>query len=286
MRWWYMYLLLLWNLESVSFKRNWGKQPAATLDLQDSRDQAMALRFTAPHGKSITSIRVGKGHITPSRKLNTYRDEWSCPRSCSKSVSEQRKRTNKQGFCFFPMPLCLSEVKVFFLGTHIFWFIKGGCWAAKILGIHFDPNSVRNASLWNLPSILQFFQTRTKTSLTISWHLIKLLEVPSSWQQIVLSWVRREDGLLPSLRDCRMRSCPRGRLPIMKEELITCYAPESLPAVLFWVKHELLLSLIPTLLPCLFSLGNFRTGLKLEIIFLCFPILFCFRIMEMSLSFS
>ena len=183
------------------------------------------------------------------------------------------------------MPLCLSEVKVFSLGTQI-WFIKGGCWAAKILVIHFDPNSVRNASLWNLPSILQFFQTRTKTSLTISWHLIKLLEVPSSWQQIVLSWVRREDGLFPSIRDCRMHSCPCGRLPIMKEELITCYAPESLPVVLFWVKHKLLLSLIPTLLLCLFSFGNFRTGLKLEIIFLCFSILFWFRIMEMSLSFT
>lgn len=184
------------------------------------------------------------------------------------------------------MPLCLSEVKVFSLGSQIFWFIKGGCWAAKILVIHFDPNSVRNASLWNLRSILQFFQARTKTSLTISWHLIRLLEVLSSWQQIILSWVRREDGLFPSLGDCRMHPCPCGRLPIMKEELLTCYAPESLSVVLFWVKYKLLLSLIHTLLPCLFSFGNFRMGLKLEIIFLCFPILFCFRIMEMSLSFS
>lgn len=61
---------------------------------------------------------------------------------------------------------------------------------------------------------------------------------------------------------------------------------QNLSVVLFWVKYKLLLSLIPTLLPCLFSFGNFRMGLKLEIIFLCFPILFCFRIMEMSLSFS
>lgn len=117
MRWWYMYLLLLWNLESVSFKRNWGKQPAATLDLQDSRDQAMALRFTAPHGKSITSIRVGKDHITPSRKLNTYRDEWSCPRSCSKSVSEQRKRTNKQtnrASASFPCRSASQRLRFFF----------------------------------------------------------------------------------------------------------------------------------------------------------------------------
>ena len=202
MRWWYMYLLLLWNLESVSFKRNWGKQPAATLDLQDSRDQAMALRFTAPHGKSITSIRVGKDHITPSRKLNTYRDEWSCPRSCSKSVSEQRKRTNKQGFCFFPMPLCLSEVKVFFLGTHIFWFIKGGCWAAKILGIHFDPNSVRNASLWNLPSILQFFPYHFLALDQAAWGT-QLLATDRSFLSQKRGWItsfpqRLQDAFLPS----------------------------------------------------------------------------------------
>ena len=90
-------------------------------------------------------------------------------------MNRGREQTNRQGSWFFPMPLCLSEVKVFSLGSQIFWFIKGGCWAAKILLIHFDPNSVRNASLWNLRSILQFFQARTKTSLTISWHLISCL---------------------------------------------------------------------------------------------------------------
>ena len=228
----------------------------------------------SPPGGRVSGVRAGKGHVTPVGSW-TPTEVKDLVQHFAANLWVNRERIDKQRGCwFFPTPLCLSEATVFSPGTQIFWCIKGGCWAAKILVIRFHPSSMRNASLWNPPQHPAVLPDKNPG---FPYHFLALDQAAWGTQ------LRREDGLFPSLRDWRMHSCACGRLPIMKEELITCLTPESLLSELFWVKHKLLLSLRPSLLPCLFSFGNFRMGLTLEIIFLCFPILFCFRIMEMSL---
>lgn len=227
MRWWYMYLLLSWeHLESVSFKGTWRKLWSYFLE---TRQCHCGLAHMG--GESPVS-RLGKGSHYPQ-------EETKCPQRwmiLSKSVSEQGKRTNKQtGLLVLSHATLPLRGLRFFSGLTNLLVHQGRLLGCQNTGHTLWSNSDEMQASGISAASLQFFQARTKTSLTISWHLIRLLEVLSSWQQIILSWVRREDGLFPSLRDCRMHPCPCGRLPIMKEELLTGYAPESLSVVLFWL---------------------------------------------------
>lgn len=208
-----------------------------------------------------------------------------CPRYFSKSVSEQGKEKNRSSGSFSCHSASQGS-RLSLLGTQVFCFIRGHCWTAVILVIHFHPNSMRNASLWSLPTILQFFRTRTPTFLSISGHLPRQRcpRYPAPGKRSFFLESERRDGLFPSLRDCRIHSCPCGRLPIIKEELMTCYAPDPLPMELFSVNEVNTSCFSPSFtfyFPAFFSLEilaldwNWKS---LSYAFLC-----CFRVMETSL---
>lgn len=91
-------------------------------------------------------------------------------RSHSRSVSEQGEKTGLRVLSYATLPL---RLRLSLLGTQAFFFIRRGCWTAGTLVRHFHPNSMRHASLWSLPAILQFFRTGPPTSFSVAWRLAR-----------------------------------------------------------------------------------------------------------------